>query len=128
MHQSPDSPVLDQVLECLVIRKSHDPGFLKASRTSELDSTTVSPHDGFRVDICNGNVTQERVTLVEANLHTWLLNSKIASHAYPNLSPEDQVIVNKTLKLKAGDDIWLGHRPRVPKVRSGVSERSDNLT
>jgi aspartyl-tRNA synthetase len=60
--------------------------------------------------------TQEHVTLVEANLHTWLLNSKIASHAYPNLSPEDQAIVNRTLELNAGDDVWLACRPRILKV------------
>jgi hypothetical protein len=60
---------------------------------------------------------------VEANLHTWLLNSKIASHAYRNLSSEDQAIVNRTLELKAGDDVWLACRPRISKVCSGIFRR-----
>ncbi|KAF8803868.1 aspartyl-tRNA synthetase [Phlegmacium glaucopus] len=102
----PHPRVSDEVLECIVIRNSHDPGFLKASRASELDSAT------------------ERVTLVEANLHTWLLYSKIASQAYPNLSQEDQAIVNRTLELKAGDDVWFARRPRILKGGSTALGRA----
>jgi len=106
IYRSPDPRASDEVLECIVIRQSHDLGFLKASRASELDSTT------------------ERVTLVESNLHTWLLNSKIASHVYPNMSREDQAIVNRTFKLKAGDDIWLARSPRIPKGGSTALGRA----
>jgi glutamate/tyrosine decarboxylase-like PLP-dependent enzyme len=63
--------------------------------------------------------TQECITLVESNLHTWLLNSKMAFHVYRNLTSEDQAIANRsyrTLELKAGDDVWLACRPRIPKV------------
>jgi aspartyl-tRNA synthetase len=72
--------------------------------------------------------TQEHVTLVEANLHTWLLNSKIASHAYPNLSSEDQAIVNRTLELNVGDDVWLAYRPRILKVCSAYFGEISYLT
>lgn len=106
IYQSPDPHVLDQILECLVVRRAHDPGFLKASRAYELDSAT------------------ERFTLVESNLHSWLLNSKIASHVYRNLSSEDQAIVNRTLELKAGDDVWLACRPRIPKGGSTALGRT----
>jgi hypothetical protein len=50
VHQSSDPSISDEVLECIVIRKSHD--LLEASRASELDSTLVSPSwDGLRIDI-----------------------------------------------------------------------------
>ncbi|PPQ95483.1 hypothetical protein CVT26_008511 [Gymnopilus dilepis] len=86
----------DDILECIVVRKSGDPGFIKSSRALEPEGNT------------------ERTTLTESTRGTWLLRSKHASHVYPNLSPTDQTAVNKALNLKSGDDIWLSSRPRNP--------------
>ncbi|KAF8901713.1 tRNA synthetases class II-domain-containing protein [Gymnopilus junonius] len=86
----------DFVLECIVVRKSSDPGFIKSSKALEPEGNT------------------ERIALTESTRATWLLGSRSASHVYPDLSPTDQTTVNKALNLKAGDDIWLSCRPRNP--------------
>ncbi|KDR83356.1 hypothetical protein GALMADRAFT_219189 [Galerina marginata CBS 339.88] len=86
----------DLILECIVVRKSTDPGFLKASRGL-----------GAEADL-------EHIALTETSRGTWLLSSKAASHVYPNMTPTEQTSVNKALSLKVGDDIWLSYRPRNP--------------
>ncbi|CAA7260176.1 unnamed protein product [Cyclocybe aegerita] len=106
----------DVILECIVVRKSGDSAFIKASHTSGGDAST------------------EHITLTDATRKTWLLESKAASHVYPDMNSEDQTIVNKALKLKAGDDIWLSYRPRVPtggstalgKARLQIFERAQS--
>ncbi|PPQ81316.1 hypothetical protein CVT24_001338 [Panaeolus cyanescens] len=87
----------DLVLECIVVRKSRDSAFIKASRVSQTDESV------------------EHFTLTEANVRSWLLESKAASHVYPSMGQEQQSLINRTLKLKSGDDIWLAYRPRIPK-------------
>jgi len=48
----------------------------------------------------------------------------MASHVYRNLTSEDQAIANRTLELKAGDDVWLACRPRIPKGGSTALGRT----
>ncbi|KAF8164981.1 tRNA synthetases class II-domain-containing protein [Crassisporium funariophilum] len=101
-----DSSPCDEILECIIVPKSRDPGFVKASRASEPDSSA------------------ERITLSDATLRTWLLESKIASRIHPTLGQNEQLTVNRTFKLKAGDDVWLASRSRKPKGGSTALGRA----
>ncbi|KAF8974593.1 tRNA synthetases class II-domain-containing protein [Flammula alnicola] len=96
VNQTPMASAPDLILECIVVRKSGDSGFKKASQALEADATT------------------EHFILTEASRETWLLGSKTASHVYPGVSLTDQTAINKALKLRVGDDIWLAYRPRKP--------------
>ncbi len=51
---------------------------------------------------------------------TWLSESTAAGHVHPALGPEHQSLINKQLKLKVGDHVWLAHRRRKPKVSLGL--------
>ncbi|KAF9534404.1 tRNA synthetases class II-domain-containing protein [Crepidotus variabilis] len=98
----PNKPNLsDVILECIVVRKSQDPGFIKASHCCALEGTANSEY--------------ECIALSESSRKNWLLKSKFASQVHPDLSPEQQTNVNKLLKLKAGDNVWLAFRRRLPK-------------
>ncbi|KAH9482616.1 Aspartate--tRNA ligase, mitochondrial [Psilocybe cubensis] len=98
LHANQTSPLTDSILECIVVRKSTDSDFIKASRALAPEADTNIEH----------------ITLTEANRETWLSNSKAISHVYSNIAPTDLVTVNKALNLKPGDDIWLSYRPRRP--------------
>jgi len=60
--------------------------------------------------------TQERITLSETSRETWILESKAASRVFSGLDRTEQIVANKTLKLKVGDQVWLSARPRVLSV------------
>ncbi|TFK43163.1 hypothetical protein BDQ12DRAFT_674504 [Crucibulum laeve] len=95
-----------EILECIVVRKSSDSEFIRASRACESTAST------------------EHISLKDGNTRSWLLQSNVARHVYPYLNEEDLSTVNTALKIKSGDDIWLAHRPRSPKGGSSALGRT----
>ncbi|KAF9563691.1 aspartyl-tRNA synthetase [Agrocybe pediades] len=87
----------DEILECIVVRKSAEPEFFKASRSLKTDENV------------------EHFTLSSTSLETWLSKSKFASHVHSAaVTPTSQAQVNQKLDLKSGDELWLSRRPRNP--------------
>ncbi|KAF6762753.1 aspartyl-tRNA synthetase [Ephemerocybe angulata] len=125
VHNASSSAGDEEVLECIVVRKSFESEFIHASRTLEQEHA-------------------EHITLTKSNLDTWLLKSKTARAvlADPNSSFSDfdlegdsstpEAIINESLRLHPGDHIFLAQRPRLPKggstalgkVRLGIFEQA----
>lgn len=107
-----------------MVRKSANSRFIKASRTfvAEANTNTVSTHTHtyIKLHIFTVGYTQEHITLTETNRETWFSKSRTVSHVYPNIALTDLLAINKALKLKAGDDMWLAYRPRRPTVCYGI--------
>ncbi|KAG6833783.1 hypothetical protein H0H87_001215 [Tephrocybe sp. NHM501043] len=91
----------NEVVECIVVRKSTDAPFIRASRD------------------CSPESTVERFIFKRDNADSWLSNA--TTHAsLQELGPEEILHVNKMLKLRHGDHIWLARRPRIPKGGSSA--------
>ncbi|KAF9449901.1 hypothetical protein P691DRAFT_774346 [Macrolepiota fuliginosa MF-IS2] len=102
----------EEVLECIIVRKSSDSEFIRASKACKDD-----------FDTCHINHSQ-------STAQTWLRDSDLGCEALKGLTTDGQVQMNTALKLRYGDDIWLSKRSRLPKggstslgrVRLHVSE------
>jgi len=105
-NQTPTTSVPDLVLEGIVVRKVGDPGFRKASQAVEAADPST-----------------EHITLSETNRETWLLQSMTASQVYSDMGHAEQTAVNKALKLKVGDQVWVNARSRVLSGGSTVLGR-----
>ncbi|KAJ6629211.1 hypothetical protein B0H10DRAFT_2160656 [Mycena sp. CBHHK59/15] len=89
----------DEVLECVAVRRSHEPKFLDAARECDID------------------LPVERITLTEENLAMWLQRSGAVGgvSANPATSDRQDDRIRENLHLGLGDVVWLCRSPRVPK-------------
>ena len=70
---------------------------------------------------------QERITLTEANMSSWLRGSSVV-HETRSLLDESQVQdVNDSIQVRVGDVLWLYRRPRTIVVSSLLSLPSANV-
>ncbi|KAG2013916.1 aspartyl-tRNA synthetase [Coprinopsis cinerea AmutBmut pab1-1] len=100
------TPAGDDILECIVVRKSREPEYIAASRTLEHPEA-------------------ERWILTKSSVDNWLLKSKVARAIYDADLPEGaQKILNEALQLQPGDHVYLSHRSRLPKGGSTALGRT----
>ncbi|KAF9221899.1 hypothetical protein BS17DRAFT_784138 [Gyrodon lividus] len=107
-----------ETLETLLVRRSESQPFFRANEVYKPDNEP----------------TVERIVITSDNLLTWLCGRELASFRVP-LSPEDHVVLNKALRVSAGDTIWLSRRRAVPeggstalgRVRTQLFESAQSL-
>ncbi|TFK27070.1 aspartyl-tRNA synthetase [Coprinopsis marcescibilis] len=110
LQRLPAAASTEEILECIVVRKSHEAEFVNASRTLEHEA--------------------EYFALTKGSVDSWLLKSRLARSIYLDLGPDHQAVVNEALQLQPGDHIFLAQRPRSPtggstelgRVRLGIFE------
>ncbi|KAJ3563009.1 hypothetical protein NP233_g9220 [Leucocoprinus birnbaumii] len=87
----------EEVLECIIVRKSRDSNFIRASKA------------------CKDNLDTCHIHFSQSNAETWLKGSGLGCELLNRLTPDRQVQLNTTLGLRYGDDIWLSKRSALPK-------------
>lgn len=88
--------ISQEILECIVVRKTADTEFIGASR------------------ICQPDSTAERITFTNKNQNSWLFTCNTIRDSSPGHLQYDLAHINSVLGLKPGDDLWLARRPRTP--------------
>ncbi|KXN87879.1 Aspartate--tRNA ligase, mitochondrial [Leucoagaricus sp. SymC.cos] len=87
----------EEVLECIIVRKSTDSEFIRASKA------------------CRDNLDTCHINFSQSTAETWLKESGLRCEALQGLTSDGQTQMNTTLKLRYGDDIWLAKRSALPK-------------
>ncbi|KAK7470882.1 aspartate--tRNA ligase msd1 [Stygiomarasmius scandens] len=85
----------DEILECIVIRRSQHPEFWTACKKSEIEQSV------------------EFLKLTEGSISSWLLRNKTVQS--PNTIQSGQYNINEVLGLVPGDYVLLSRRVRTPK-------------
>ncbi|KAG7097275.1 hypothetical protein E1B28_004641 [Marasmius oreades] len=87
----------NEILECFVVSQSHSPEFVEASRNCERDPAA------------------ELIIVTEQNHSDWPLRSNILDSSSPAKGDIEFTNVNRKLKLKPGDTVWLAKRSKMSK-------------
>ena len=103
-----------EVVECIIVRKSSDPEFIRASKACKYNLDTVC---GFLINMPKNFdrlfFFKHHINFTQITSETWLNGSGLGCES---LITADQVKMNTILDLRYGDDIWLSKRSALPKV------------
>jgi len=103
-----------EVVECIIVRKSSDLEFIRASKACKYNLDTVC---GFLINMPKNFdrlfFFKHHINFTQTTSETWLNGSGLGCES---LITADRVKMNTILDLRYGDDIWLSKRSALPKV------------
>lgn len=107
---------LGETLEALVVRRSESQPFARANEECKMDEEpNVVGSEAKSIKFSLINDKQVRITVTNENISTWLCDHHLVSFGMP-LSPENHATLTETLRVSAGDTVWLSRRRAVPEV------------